>query len=231
MAKQEEKEKFYENPEVLEESIDQAEEFVTQNRNIIVGVLAAIAIGVGAFFFLQNNTKQQNIEAERELFPAVFFFEKDSLNKALNGDGSTTMGLLQIMDDFSGTKAANLANFYAGASYLKQGEFQNAIEYLSAFEASDYLLDARAQSLIGDAHLELGNTDAAIKAYESAASIYPNKEFTPIYLQKLAFAYAESGNYQAASESMQQIVDDFPGAEIKRTAQKYASYYASQAGN
>jgi hypothetical protein len=57
------------------------------------------------------------------MFQAVRYFESDSLNLALNGDGNN-LGFLQIVEDYSGTKAGNLANYYAGVIYLKQGNFR-----------------------------------------------------------------------------------------------------------
>lgn len=216
----EEQDKFYENPEVLEESIGQAEEFVSTNRNILVGVLVAIALVVAGYFFYQNYQNQQNAQAERELFPAVFFFEKDSLNQALNGDGSTTIGLLGIISDFGGTKAGNLAKFYAGAAQLKLGEYDQAISNLESFSAEDYLLGARAHALTGDAYMEKGETAQAISAYQKAADKYPNSQFTPIYLQKLAVAKEESGDAAGALAAYQRIVEDFPKSELLNQAKK-----------
>jgi hypothetical protein len=43
------------------------------------------------------------------MFQAVYYFEADSLDKALNGDGNN-LGFLEIIDEYSVTDAANLAN-------------------------------------------------------------------------------------------------------------------------
>ena len=56
----------------------------------------------------------------------------------------------EIIDEFSGTKAANIASFYAGASYLRLGDFDGAIRHLSDFSSSDFLVQARAYTLMGD---------------------------------------------------------------------------------
>jgi hypothetical protein len=43
--------------------------------------------------------------------------------------------MLTIAEDFGSTKAGNLANFYAGTALMKQGKFDEAIEYLSDFSS------------------------------------------------------------------------------------------------
>ncbi|MGF1534376.1 MAG: tetratricopeptide repeat protein [Bernardetiaceae bacterium] len=212
--KPEEKEQFYENPEVIEEKIDQAEAFVTTNKNILLGVLIGIAALVAGYFFYQTYNKERNAEAERELFSAIFFFEKDSLTQALNGDGNTTIGLLAVSNDFSGTKAANLAKFYAGAAQLKLGQYDAAIASLEGFDGAEYLLEARKQALIGDAYNDKGDAGQAIKYYTKAASKHPNTEFTPIYLQKLAIVQEQSGDMAGALASYERIIKEFPKSDL-----------------
>jgi len=64
------------------------------------------------------------------------YFEQDSLNKALNGDGQNP-GFLDIIDEYSMTNASNLANYYTGLIFLKQGKYQDAINYLEKFDSDD----------------------------------------------------------------------------------------------
>ena len=56
----------------------------------------------------------------------------DSVKLALNGDNINS-GFAKIISKYSGTKAANLAKFYAGSCYLKLGDFNNAVKYLKRF--------------------------------------------------------------------------------------------------
>ena len=62
---------------------------------------------------------------------------KDSLlNLALNG-AEGKYGFLDIIDEYSGTKAANLATYSAGMAYLSQQNYQEAISYLENFSSDD----------------------------------------------------------------------------------------------
>ena len=103
------------------------------------------------------------------MFQAVYYFEKDSLVQALNGDGNN-YGFLEIIDEYGLSDAANLSKFYAGASYLKLGNYENAINYLDEFSSSDLLIQARAYSLIGDAYVDIGDYDNSIYYFKKASN-------------------------------------------------------------
>ena len=156
------------------------------------------------------------------MFQAVYYFEKDSLVQALNGDGNN-YGFLEIIDEYSLSDAANLSRFYAGASYLKLGNYQNAIKYLNDFSSSDFLIQARAYSLIGDAYIELEDYDNAISFFKKASSENPNEFFTPSYLLKLALAYEKVGNLKSALNSYDEIIEDYKDSPEFQTSVKNKS--------
>lgn len=208
-----------EDPSVL---AGKAEAFFdnSRNRNTVFGIGGFIALIVAAVAIYQIYIDNRNSEAQQEMFQAVYYFEADSLGGALNGDGNN-YGFLQIIDDYSGTAAANLANFYAGVTYLKLGDFESAPRYLEAFSSDDYLLQARAYSLIGDAYMEQGDYKQAASYYEQAANYEPNKEFSPVYLQKLAIAQESNGNYSAAAKAYGILIDKFFSSSLVQDAKKH----------
>ena len=157
------------------------------------------------FSYLKTN---QNTIAQEEMFQAVYYFEKDSLVQALNGDGNN-YGFLEIIDEYSLSDAANLSNFYAGSSYLKLGNYNNAIKYLKEFSSSDLLIQARSYSLIGDAYVELLDFENAINYFKKASNETPNEFFTPSYLLKLALVYEEINDLESALVSYKRIIEDF----------------------
>ncbi len=226
MAKTKKEEKnsgvdLLENPDAL---AGKAEEFFNEkrNQNILFGVLGLAILIVGGLTFFRFQQTNKNAEAQREMYQAIYYFEQDSLGRALNGDGNN-YGFLDIIEQYSGTKAANISSFYAGATYLKLGDWQNAIRSLEDFGSDDYLLQARAYSLMGDAHMELDDFESAISSYKKAVSYKPNKEFTPIYLQKLAIALEESGDVAAAANAYDQILEDFSKSRLEQDALKHSA--------
>ncbi|SIN99496.1 tetratricopeptide repeat protein [Algoriphagus halophilus] len=197
-----------ENPEELAERLGQGEAFLKKNSKVLGGVLAAAIILIGGILFFQFNTQNQNKAAQAEMFQAVYYFEQDSVDFALNGDGINS-GFLSIVEEYPRTDAANLAHFYIGSIYLSERKFQEAITELEQFSADDYLMQGQAYSLLGDAHLELGNNEQAISFFEKAASYEPNKFFTPKYLMKLAIAYEEAGQIQNAIDAYGEIEEKY----------------------
>ncbi len=199
---------IFENPTEIAERLGRGEEFVKNNSKILSGVLAAAIILIGGILFFQINNQNQNENAQAEMFQAVYFYEQDSVNFALNGDGINP-GFLQIVDEYPQTDAANLAHFYIGSIYLSEKNYTDALTHFEQFSSDDYLVQGKAYSLIGDANLELGNTSEAISNYEKAVNYQDDKFFTPKYLTKLAIAYEASGDYASAIQAYQTIEDEY----------------------
>lgn len=218
-TKKEEGIEILEDPDLM---AGKAEEFFNNktNRNLVFGIGGFLAVLVLGFLGYNYYITNQNKEAQKEMFQAVYYFEADSLGKALNGDG-INYGFLEIIEDYSGTDAANLANFYAGSIYMHMADYSSALRYLEDFSSSDYLVQGRAYSLIGDAQLELGDTDAAVSAYKKAADYNPNADFTPIYLQKLAIAEESRGDFSEAANAYDKIVVDFGKSALAQEAKKH----------
>lgn len=197
-----------ENPEVLAERIGRSEAFLKQNSKVLGGVIAVAIILIGGILFFQINTQNQNEKAQAEMFQAVYFFEQDSVDFAINGDG-INKGFLSIVEDYPRTDAANLAHFYLGSIYLSQKNFQEALNHLEDFSSDDYLVQSKAYSLIGDANLELGNFDQAISNYTKAARTNENKFTSPRYLAKLAVAQEEAGKIADAIATYTEIEEKY----------------------
>lgn len=220
MAKKEENKELLENPEVIAEKVEGVEHWIEQNPKIVFGVLGALVLIVGGYFGFRYYIGTQEELAQKEMFQAVYYFEADSLNLALKGDGNN-LGFEQIIDDFPMTDAANLANFYAGAINLKQGKYQLAIYYLEDFSTDDILVQPRAYSLMGDAYMELKDYESAAKYYSKASNYKPNKFFTPMYLMKEALSYEKLNQVEKAKEVYQRIIDEFWDSGEYQNARKF----------
>ncbi len=191
-----------------------------QQRLYIVGLL--ILMGTSGSFLFKHYQSQQNDLAQSEMFQAVYYFEEEAFDKALHGDG-TCAGLLDIAKEYRFTQAANLAHFYIGVSYMHQRDYTKAVQHLARFRSKDFLLQARAWALTGDALTTQQAYTKAVQYYMKAANYLPNKVFTPVYLTKAALAYEANKDFQAALGCYQRIVQEFPeatqyGEALKHTA-------------
>jgi len=119
--KQAESKEFYENPDVLAERIGKTEEFFEKNKTLSLSIFIGLGLAIISFFVYKYYMDNQNKLAQDDMFQAVFYFEQDSLDLALNGDGNN-YGFRDIVTEYSGTESANLANFYSGVIHLKKKE-------------------------------------------------------------------------------------------------------------
>jgi len=218
-------------PEIFEEldldvdvQLQKTEDFVQKNKNILAGIVGLIAILVLGGYFLKVQKEEAEVEAQLSVFPAQYYFGLDSLDLVLNGDGNQVIGVEEIAETYSGTKAGNLANFYAGVAHMKQGDFETAIEYLEAFSSSDLLVQSRAYSLTGDAYMELNDLEQAKANYQKACSNNPTKQYTPRYLLKLALAYEKSGELPEAINTYDKLITDYYSSEESTKARKYKAF-------
>src|ERR1700742_3967252 len=131
-------------------------------------VLIVLIVIVGGFFAYKTMVSEPNEKkAVEAMFRAEEYYREDSARLALNGD-NINAGFLKVMSKYSGTKAANLASFYAGSCYLKLGDFNNAVKYLQDFSTPVKQLQERAYGLLGDAYSEQGKKQEAAEQYKKA---------------------------------------------------------------
>jgi tetratricopeptide (TPR) repeat protein len=188
----------------------------------LLGAAGIVILAIAGFFGYRYYASSQDEEAQALMSPAVYYFEADSLKKALNGDGAND-GLETIAEQYSMTKAGNLAALYTGIIYMKQGKLNEAIEYLKKFTSDDLLVQGRAYCLIGDAYMEKNELAEAIRYYRLASEYKPNKFFTPQYLMKLALAYELKKDFQAALETYDQLLEKYRDSQESQNAKKYKS--------
>ena len=219
-----------ENPDVLLEKLSGQDSPLVKYRNLLLGGLALAVLAIAGFIGYRYYIENENQKAQSYMYPAVHYFETASLKKALNGDGSNE-GLLAIADEYSATKAGELAYFYAGVAFMKDGKYDNAIAKLKEFNSNDLVVQARAYSLIGDAYLEKKDVKEAISYYKKAAEYKPNKYFTPAYLMKLGAAYELDKDYQAAIGAYDEIITTYFDASEAANAKKYKSKLEGLANN
>lgn len=202
-------------------SLSSAERFFEENKLSITAAAIVIAAIVGGYFaFTQLYLAPQEQEAQGELYHAQQYFSNDSLRKAINGDGQH-LGFLDIAADYGATQAGNLANYYAGISYLQLQEYQKAIRLLDEFSTDDPILGVLQKGAIGDAFLELGQTEEALEYY-SAATEYSDNEFVvPFFLKKAGLTAEIAGNFEEAQEYFEAVQEEYPDSKQATDIQKY----------
>ncbi|WP_372648542.1 tol-pal system YbgF family protein [Draconibacterium sp.] len=209
------------NLQELESALTKTEQFVEDNSKIISYVVGGIIIVVAAYLgFNKFYVQPKEDEAVSQMFMAENYFEKDSFNLAINGDGNY-LGFLDIIDDYGITKSANRAKYYTGISYLHLGEYETALDYLNDFKTDDLLLAPVAEGAKGDAYLELGETDNALKQYKKAYSVSNNELTTPVYMMKAANLLESTNKLEDALALYEDIKAEYPQSSEGTNADRY----------
>lgn len=205
----------------VEQVYSKTEDFINENQNVILGVVGGI-IAIVVAFYAYNRVYLEPLEEEAhgEMFMAELYFQKDSFELALNGDGNY-LGFLDIADEYGSTSAGNLAHYYAGVCYLRSGKFEEAISEFDNFDAEGEILGSVALGATGDAYMELDNVDDALKYYEKAADASENDFSSPIYLQKAGFAAEKAKKYDKAIDYYTQVKEKYPETNEGRNAEKF----------
>lgn len=206
--------------ENIEVSLTRTEQFILQYQKYIGAVVVVIAIGILGYFAYQNYyIKPKEAEAQQQMFVAQRYFEADSLDKAIYGDGNA-LGFLDIADEFGMTKSGNLANYYVGISFLKKGDYGQAIDFLSEFNGEDHFVGPMATGAIGDAYMQLDEMDKAVTYYLSAADQNDNDLTTPLFLKKAGETYELLGKYDDAIKVYTRLNENYPKSNEARTIEK-----------
>lgn len=207
--------------ETLEDALTKTEQYIENNQKSLMIIVLAIVVIVGVFLgYKKLYIAPMEKEAQVQMFAAEQYFEQDSFQLALNGDGNY-LGFLDVIDSYSLTKTGNLARYYAGISYRELGEFQEAINHLKRFSPKDKMIGSIAYGAIADCYVELGNINEAAKQYLKAAKYGSNDFSSPIMLMKAGIVFEELGNYSQALKAYQSIKTDYPKSAEAREIDKY----------
>lgn len=192
-----------------------------KNQKMIIGAIVAVVVLVGGYFGYKQLIQKPNEEkAASALFSAERWFKVDSLNYTLNGDGQH-QGVLSVIKKYDGTKAGNLARYYAGVSYLRTGDAKNAIPQLEKFDGKGTPLQYLAYGALGDAYMETNNSAKGIEMYKKAATNEKDNFISPLYLFRAGLATEKSGNIEEAKKIYTELKNKYPYSQQGNDAAKY----------
>lgn len=199
----------------------QTGKFIKDNQKSLAFIVGAVLALILLYFAYQKfYLAPRETEADDQMHVAQDFWEKKEWDKALKGDAGYP-GFEKIISQYSSTKAANLAYFYAGTAYLNKGEYNKAIEYLTSFRGDDAITSVEALGATGDAYVELKDLDKAETYFRKAADKGKNNFLSPLYLKKLALVYDAKKDYKSAIEAYQKIKTDYPASAEAQSVDEY----------
>ena len=195
--------------ENVESALGKTEQWIEDHQKLIYGIIAAVIIIAGIIWGLKALNDKKNANASKEIFTAQKYFEKESYEAALNGDGNY-LGFTEVYDQYKSTKTGKLAAYYAGISYMKLGKYNEAIDYLKKFGGKDEILAPMALGAIGDCYMELEDMNSAASYYDKAANKAKNEFTGPMFLTKAGLTYEIIGDYASALRCYKTLKADYP---------------------
>jgi tetratricopeptide (TPR) repeat protein len=223
----------------LEETATKSEKWIETNSKPLFSALVAIVVLFLCFLGYTKYVSQPNeLEAANELaFPRKFY---DQASKAGVGIDSLLMlglegadgnyGFLDIAASYSGTSAGNLANYYAGVSYLEMKQYDKAIEYLENFDSEDEMLGPVALGAVGDAFADINQAEQALEYYEKAAKKKNNDFTAPLFLYKAGMTAMQLEEFDKAATLFTKIKENYPTSAEAKDVEKFinAALYAKK---
>ena len=214
----------------LDETASKSEQWIEKNsKPLLITLISLVVVFLGYLGYNKFIDEPKELEAADELaFPRKYFDDAavagsgvDSLlNLGLEGaDGK--YGFVDIAESYSGTNAGNLANYYAGVSYLQLKQYDKAIEFLSKFESDDEMLGPISLGAIGDAFSDINQPKDALEYYEKAANKKDNEFTTPLYLFKAGETAMNLKEFKKAESFFTKIKENYSKSDQGRDIEKF----------
>ncbi|MBQ1408559.1 MAG: tetratricopeptide repeat protein [Bacteroidales bacterium] len=209
--------------------ISKSEEFIEKNKNLLIGIAIAIVVVVLAIFGAKKLIfEPREQKANEAIFVAEQFLAQGDFKSALYGDSTSTdrygVGLLQVIDKYGSTKAGKHAKYEAAICFLRLGDYEQALKYAGKYNGKDQLTPVINEMIKGDAEVEKGNNDAAIKHYNKAAKMDDNPITAPFALFKAGIVYLMNGDNNKALDCFQNVKDNYPSSTLSSEMDAFIAY-------
>lgn len=194
----------------VEDALVQSEAFLIKYKNAIIGGIVAVVVVVAGFIMYKHlYAEPREDKAQAAIFKGQEYFEQDAFELALNGDSIGFTGFLKVADEYSGTKAANLAKAYAGICYAQLGKYDEAVKMLDGFNGKDQMVAPAILAATGNCYAQLGQLDKAASTLLSAADKADNNTLSPIFLMQAGEILVKQAKYDDAIKAYTKIKDKY----------------------
>lgn len=197
--------------------------FFDRNKKAVsMGIAAVVLVVLGVIGYKRFVAEPRAKEARDMMWKAEYYFEVDSLDKAIDGDGNY-YGFAHIADKYGSTPAGSLAKFYLGVCYQQKGEYETALSYYQDASPDDDIFSVMTVGNQGDVLVELGRKDEAVQRFMKAADMRKSDYTTPMFLMKAGVLYRQAGDWKNAAKVYGRVVKEFPTSPDNMQAKKYAA--------
>lgn len=210
-----------EEPIALDVQLNKSEAFIEKNWKKIAIIIGAVIVIVTGFYIYKNQMADKELDAQKAIAIAQVAFAQEQYEQALNGDGNSK-GFVKIINEYSGTKTANLAKLYAGLSYAKTDKVDEAIKYLEDFSIQDDdIVSPSAIAALGNLYIQKGDNEKGIKTLIEAADKANNDAVSPVFLLQAGQVYESMNQSDKAVELYNTIKTKYFRSPVAQEIDKY----------
>ena len=194
---------------------------IKYQKQLLIGVGVVVIIACLAFAYKTLYLKPITEEAQAAIFKGEQYFQSRQDSLALFGDGNGYIGFEAIINEFGASKTSDLAKYYAGISYSRLGNDEQAIKYLKDFSGGDHLITYAAKGALGNSYVNTGKLEDGAKAFIDAAKGADDSFLSPVFYKKAAVVYRDLKNHDKVIELFTLLKNNYAESMEASDADKY----------
>ncbi len=206
----------------LDIQLTKSEDFIEKHLKAILIAIVAVVVVVAGYFIYQHHMKGVETEAIAAIAKSQDAFAREQYEQALKGDGANEKGFLKIIDEYSGTKTANLAKLYAALCYVNTNKADEAIRMFEDFkQQDDETISPLSLAALGNTYVEKGDKGKGAEMLVKAAKLAGNDGISPECLFQAAKVYESLNQNDKAVELYKEIKEKYVRSSLATDMDKY----------
>ncbi|MCU0643830.1 MAG: tetratricopeptide repeat protein [bacterium] len=192
-------------------------DFINKNsRNVTIGFISILAIIV-LFLFMARSKQTAELQASEQLAKANTEISQNNLTQAIDI-------LLNMVDNYSGTKSAENGAFLLAYTYFQKGEYEKAQSNFEKY-LDDYgdnkILTSSAYSGLAASLEQQGKFLDAAEWYEKGANKFSEHFNAPQQLLDAGRCYGLANRKDKAKVCYETLIEKYPKSNLKNDAELY----------
>jgi TolA-binding protein len=197
-------------------------DFINKNqKNVMIGFISILAIIV-LFLFMARSRQSAELKASEQLAKANTEISQNNLTQAIDI-------LLNMVDNYSGTKSAENGAFLLAYTYFQKAEYEKAQsnfeKYLDDYGANKILTSSAYSGLAASLEQQGKFLDAA-EWYEKGANKFSEHFNAPQQLLDAGRCYGLANRNDKAKVCYEALLEKYPKSNLKNDAELYLAKMA-----
>jgi len=194
-----------------------AMDFVKQHSNKVTIGLIAVAGIILLTFFITQSKKTAELNASEQLAKANTEIARGEVQQTIDI-------LLNMSENYSGTKSASKGVYLLAYTYFQKGEYENAMTYFNKYlddYADDPILGSAAYSGIAACYEQQGKFLEAARSYEKGANKFADHYNAPQQFMDAGRCYKLDNRVADARKCYEIVIEKYPDSGFKADAELF----------